>query len=81
MKPDFLSSFSGYALFVSGALLVGSETSDMLHVIGFKQYSVGRILIDLALGAAYYGICRTLFSLFQRPQATATQQESHRKSH
>jgi hypothetical protein len=71
--PDFLSTLPGKALFVSGAVLLGSSLSETLSALGYQELGIDRLMIDVGLGIGYYFICRFVFSLFQHRTVVQTQ--------
>jgi len=72
LGPDFLSTLPGKALFISGAVLLGSSLSEPLSTLGYQEASIDRIIIDVGIGIGYYFICRFVFSLFQRRKVVQT---------
>lgn len=65
-KPEFLSTLPGKVLFFSGAVLLGSSLSETLSALGYQEFSIDRMVIDVGLGIGYYLTSRFVFSLFQR---------------
>ena len=64
LRRDFLPTFTSRVLFVAGAILLGSTLSDPLTSLGVSEHGVSRLLIDLAIGVAYYFTCRLIFTVF-----------------
>ena len=73
LGPDYLSTLPGKVLFFSGAVLLGSSLSETLSALGYQEYSLDRITIDVGFGIAYYFVFRLVLSLFQRRAVVQTQ--------
>ena len=66
LAPAFLATLSEKILFFLGALLLGTTVADIYASIGLVAQGLPRLLADLVVGVGYFGVCRLLFSAFQR---------------
>jgi len=58
LPATFLSTFSSKVLFFSVSLLIGSTLPNQLSALGVPMQGSWRLVIDLAIGAGYYFVCR-----------------------
>lgn len=65
LKPPFLASMISKALFLFGAVCIGWATTQVHRHLAIEDQWLLRLILDIAIGVAYYDVCRRLFSSCQ----------------
>ena len=69
LKPPFLASMKSKALFLFGAVCIGWAATQVHRHLAIEDEWILRLILDVAIGVAYFHVCRRLFSLFQYVEA------------
>jgi hypothetical protein len=69
LEPPFLASIKSKTAFVMGAVGIGWAATELHRGLAIEDQWLLRLMLDVAVGVAYYQVCRRVYSLFQHVEA------------